>query len=590
MKKLIKSLSYLLLVLMFQSCEYPLEEEYYREVAQVDPNTLNISLSPNDSVYYLTGITHFSCNTLTDGLTFYDVRVFMDTTEITTYKDKINEFFLDCKDYTDGEYILNVVLVTSTTSGSLADLLGAEGFIYHLSWRLVVDKSTPTPVQITRIFNDSGMVKIEWEKYSKINFGCYKVVKTVITEFGISSLPKVVEVVTDRNKTYFYDSTFVGGRSEYFVRVESPIFKTASSEKVVYSDEYPEFKAEWKYDNHVELSWNKCKYPKAFVKYVFIINNQSQIDILNINTTTLSGNFGILSQESTFNLKVISRNAKVENGNMYNLYSATKCIVGEEFIEFESAMKNQVNGYILFTDRSNLYKYSPLSGQIETTIPHPTHYPEYVLSPNFDKLFFGSNTEYISPPSLMINTVPAFNKLNSNLSLTNNGIGRASGSLTMYDYNNFVQGINLNITGISDLTISEDDKHIFNFDAYHEVLDCYEIINGQVTKIWTLPAIEYKLIPGQPDKIIVKNSVSAEIRSISSNQVINSIPAAKHFLEDVYSPQKLLLLYDYSNGNLEFYNYETCEKLKTIHGRTAKYYYSENTLFSSQGYKIPISW
>lgn len=585
MTKLIKSLSFMLLILMFQSCEYPLDEEYYREVAQVDPNTLNVSLSPTDSVYYLTGITHFSCNTLTDGLTLYDVRVFIDTTEITTYKDKINDFYLDCKDYTDGEYILNVVLVTSTTSGSLADLLGAEGFIYHLSWRLVVDKSTPTPVQITRIFNDSGIVKIEWEKYLKVNFGCYKVVKTVR---GYPS--NVVEVVTDRNRTYFYDSTFIGGWSEYFVRVESPIFKTASSEKIVYSDEYPEFKAEWKYDNHVELSWNKCKYPKAFVKYVLYINNQSPIDILNINTTTFSGNFGILSQKSTFNLKAISRNAKVDNGKVYNLNSTANCIVGEEFIEFSSAMKNQANGYILFRDESNLYKYSPFSGGIETVMPHPADYSNYVLSPNFDKLFFGSKTEYIDPSSLMIITVPAFNYLISNLSLTNNGISRVSGSLVMYDYNNFVQGIGLNVTGSGAWSISDDNKYLFLFNKYDEILDCYEIINGLATKIWTLPATEYKLIPGQPDKIIVKNSTSADARSLSSNQVIISIPAAKHFLEDVYSPQKLLLLYDYSSDNLEFYNYETGAKLKTIHGRSANYYYSENTLFSSYGFKIPISW
>lgn len=589
MMKLIKLLYFILLTLLFQSCEYPLDEEYYREVAQVDPNTLNISLNPTDSVYYLTGITHFSCNTLTDGLTLYNVRVFIDTAEIATYKDKINEFYLDCKDYTDGEYTLNVVLVTNTTSGSLADLLGAEGFIHHLSWKLVVDKSAPTPVQITRLFNDSGIVKIEWEKYSKVNFGCYKVVKTVKSESGHSST-NVVEIVTDRNKTYFYDSTFIGGWSEYFVRVESPIFKTASSEKVVYSDEYPEIKAEWKYDNLVELSWNKCKYPKAFSKYILNINDQSLIDIMNINTTTLSGNFGILNQESTFNLKVISRNARVDNGDVYNLNSDAKSIVGEEFIEFSNAMKNQANGYIFFSDESNLYKYSPFSGGIETVMPHPADYRDYVLSPNFDKLFFGSRTEYIDPSSLMIITVPAFNHLISNLSLTNNGVSMIPGELVMYDYNNFAQGINLNAAGSGAWSISEDNKYLFLFDKYHEILDCYNISNGQATKIWTLPAIEFKLIPGQPDKIIVKNSTSANIRDVSSNQVVISIPAAKHVLEDVYSPQMLLLLYDYANDNLEFYNYETGVKLKTIHGSTAEYYYSENTLFSSQGYKIPISW
>ena len=481
------------------------------------------------------------------------------------------------------------MLVTNTTSGSLADLLGAEGFIHHLSWKLVVDKSTPTPVQITRIFNDGGIVKIEWEKYSKINFGCYKVVKTVRSESGYSTT-NVVEVVTDRNRTYFYDSTFVGGWSEYFVRVESPIFKTASSEKMVYSDEYPEFKAEWKYDNYVELSWNKCKYHKAFVKYVLYINNQSPTDILDLNTTTMSGNFGILSQESSFMLKVISRNARIDNGNVYNLNSSTTSIVGEEFIPFSSAMKNQVNGYIFFRDATKLYKYSPSSGGIETVMLHPTYYADYVLSPNFDKLFFGSNTEYINPSTLQIVTVPAFNNLISNLSLTNFGIGRVSGSLAMYDYDNFVQGISLNFTSIHELSISEDDKYIFDYNKWAEVLDCYEIINGLVTKIWTIPAIDYKVIPGQPDKIIVKNSTSVDIRSVSSNLVIISIPAAKHILNDVYSPQKLLLLYDYYNSNLEFYNYETGVKLKTIHGGNANYYYSENTLFSSYGFEIPISW
>jgi hypothetical protein len=138
------------------------------------------------------------------------------------------------------------------------------------------------------------------------------------------------------------------------------------------------------------------------------------------------------------------------------------------------------------------------------------------------------------------------------------------------------------------LSISEDNRYIFKESA--EGLDCYEIINGLATKIWTNPSVTYKLIPGQPDKIIVKNLTSVDIRSVSSNQVIISIPAAKHNLEDLYSPQKLLLLYDYSNQNLEFYNYETGLKLKTIHGQNTDYYYSDNTLFSSLGFKIPITW
>lgn len=190
----------------------------------------------------------------------------------------------------------------------------------------------------------------------------------------------------------------------------------------------------------------------------------------------------------------------------------------------------------------------------------------------------------------MIITVPPFNNLISNLSLTNFGIGRVSGSLAMYDYNNFAPGIGLSFPSGYDLSISENDKYIFDFDSWGETLDCYEISNGLVTKIWTIPATDFRFIPGQPEKIIVKNSTSVEVRSVSSNKVLVSIPAAKHFLNDVYSPEKLLLLYDYYNNNLEFYDYETGQKLKSIQGENAKYYYSENTLFSSQGYKIPIIW
>ena len=589
MMKLIKSLYFILLTLLFQSCEYPLDEEYYREVAQVDPNTLNISLNPTDSVYYLTGITHFSCNTLTDGLTLYNVRVFIDTAEIATYKDKINEFYLDCKDYTDGEYTLNVVLVTNTTSGSLADLLGAEGFIHHLSWKLVVDKSAPTPVQITRLFNDSGIVKIEWEKYSKVNFGCYKVVKTVKSESGHSST-NVVEIVRDRNKTYFYDSTFIGGWSEYFVRVESPIFNTASSEKVVYSDEYPEILAEWQYDNYIELSWSKCKYPKAFVKYVLYLENNQPTEIFDINTTKLSGNFCKLGEESTYTLKVFSRDPSIYNGDIYSLQSTVKCNIGEKFIKFESALKNQVNDYIIFSNFTNLYQYSPISGQIETIIPHPTRFPRYVLSPNFEKLFFGSDTAYISPSSFEIITVPSFNSLKSNLSLTNLGVCSTSNSLALYDYDKFILGTSLNITSSNDLTISEDNGYIFDFNKWGEVLDCYKITNGIAEKIWTIQATDFKLIPGQPNKIIVKKSTSVEIRSVSNNQIIGSIPAENHYLKDVYSPQNLLLLFNNNSYSLEFYNYETSEKLKTIRGNNAVYCYSNNTLFTPFGYKIPISW
>ena len=92
-------------------------------------------------------------------------------------------------------YILKVSFFRSTGSGSLADKLESEGFLY--SREIVVyfvNEDTMLP-KITSVINEKGRLKITWERYSGFGFKNYYV-----------RLPEVVNIaiISDQNITSCY--------------------------------------------------------------------------------------------------------------------------------------------------------------------------------------------------------------------------------------------------------------------------------------------------------------------------------------------------------------------------------------------------
>lgn len=235
-------------MMLLNSCEYQPKDDYYNNIQAKDSASIVIYLDPSDSIYILTGTTVFNYQALTKGVSLVNVSIYVDNRIISDGYKPNGSFELDCMRYSDGEHVLSVVVTTNSGSGSIADLLGAEGFISSNSWKFIVNNAPPTPIKITNIYNDDGLLKIEWEKYREINFAQYEIFKW---DNGSSNS---LGIIKDRNLNYIYDPTFIGGTSQYYVRVTSPGGLISNGVKKAFTDNLPGISARWIKDNQVELS------------------------------------------------------------------------------------------------------------------------------------------------------------------------------------------------------------------------------------------------------------------------------------------------------------------------------------------------
>jgi len=257
---------FLFLLLSTWRCEYEPTGDYFRDIKMPDTATLQITLDPSDSVYTLYDDALLTFNLHTFGLTIYSTKIFFDNEFIKENSDTTGWVYLDHSDQLLGTHNLTLVVTTSTNTGSLADLLHAEGFVFSQSWEIIYAKVPPPPdtCKITRIVDSAGAVTIFWERYNGEGFKRYEINKAWHSYEGNSfyQLDKVYDV----DKTEYTDSTFVGGWVEYSITIVT-IGGSANSEYIFHQANYSQLKVNPVGGTRVKLSWEQCTFYKNFRGY-----------------------------------------------------------------------------------------------------------------------------------------------------------------------------------------------------------------------------------------------------------------------------------------------------------------------------------
>ena len=342
------------ILLLLSGCEYRLKDDYYRELNIRDSANITIDLETINSGFVLKGSTTYSFHSETNDLDLLSIRVFVDGGEIMNYSTKGGIFQLDGMNYSDGEHELEIVVTTHSGSGSLADLLGAEGFVLSRSWKFYVDNSMPVPVKITNIHNDNGVLKIEWERYTKYNFGKYEIVK-VSDELGYGTkVSRSLGFITNPDQNYFYDYSYVGDSAKYQIKVFSFLGYAADGDFKLFADEKLSISTTIISGSKVRLSWNRCKYDKAFKNYRVSIYRVPDQLLYNINTTSIEGDYGILGTAVQLALLVYSNESKFD----IHTYSETSITIGQPFMAFIKFYKCQGNNDILLTTYPDINRYN----------------------------------------------------------------------------------------------------------------------------------------------------------------------------------------------------------------------------------------
>jgi hypothetical protein len=170
--------------------------------------------------------------------------------------------FINPNNFAHGNYTLKMRAITNSGTGSIADILGAEGYVFEREWVLLIGNVSKPKIYLSTVV-ENGYLKFYWDKWDESNFQYYE-----LNTFNNGNFKQVK--ITDRNRNYFIDSTFVGGKMEADLNVyykDYSGFVYPASSRYVF--EYPlNLKLEVA-ANDLTFTWNKNPFKH---KVLFSIN------------------------------------------------------------------------------------------------------------------------------------------------------------------------------------------------------------------------------------------------------------------------------------------------------------------------------
>jgi hypothetical protein len=577
----------LLSAVFLESCEYHTDKENFQDVKKPDSATCTIILDPLDTIYYLSEGTGFSYQSFSGNRKLYFINVFIDTVKVAENDESHNFFYVDVNKYSDGYHKLAIVATTGSGSGSLADFLGAEGFVFTFNWDLYIDKTDPYAVPMTKIFNQDGILKIEWDKFHKLKFESYEVIKTTI-ESNLFEHTTTIASINNREHNYCFDSAYFGGLATYKIVVHTPSGAIEEGRGMGVNDSC-KIHAEWINEDLVKIYWDRCKYTVAFKQYQVYQNDQLVFSTSNIDSTFFIKHIGIIGESTKYELKILGNDKE----NTVKLLSETHQTIGLPFPQYNGMFVNNINASFYLKTDWKLYNYNSDTRKAMDSVNLPYSYFPFLVSPSGNVLVCVSPTLKYNQDNLR-QTQP-FNMFCYNVaSLTNDGLGLTytNSEWILYDF--------VNMKVVSTYTgpnwdrlsyVSEDGKFVFWDDYRATALVCHKLESGQLVKKWENPQQSFSFIPGEPDKIMLLNNSVCEIRNIETNQILNSFNTESFKILGVDPLYKTVILQKYTDsGKIVVFNYQTGQKVNE-YGASFEYNlnYFRGSIYSTNGFEVPLS-
>jgi hypothetical protein len=510
------------------SCEFEPEGSYKVNVNKItEAPSLVVQLNfDTDTIYIPLNINAKLAYSTSDSLVRY-ASFTLNNEEIITFEGNGNfAIGFSTSGYKiNTPYILRVNLYRSTGSGSLADKVRREGFLYSKKYIVFFTETDITP-QITSLKIDSGKLKICWEKFHGLSFKQYDV---------IVSNSRTVAIIKSQQTDFCYDN-FEFGRGGSFYIVTETENSTFYSRNVILNPDLPSIQIENVDETRIKLVWEKSKFYskiKGYRLYEEIPHPQLKY---NIGFFTDSQDTSIIFEKARFavgirfSLEVVPK----DTSYYYSNSSITETIeIGEpKRTDFFDAMSFPLGkyGYVGYGQNGFLSKYNIESQLFEDSVKISSYYNncsadgKLLLSINSDNLTLINAESMQIIESFSPEKFPFENRLPVRFLIGNNGIGVLIFDANFYFYD-FLHHIVLKKfnTGLigsfySEMILSPDGKYFGISGLYETSLYHYE--NDSVSMVW-------KDQQGYLDIDYVNNSLvffkSGQLRNMSFNDLKISV-------------------------------------------------------------------
>lgn len=249
------------------------------------------------------------------------------------------------------------ILVTSGT-GSIADKLQAEGFVLSQKWVMVHDRYMAGDL---RDSVDQGRLLLQWKTYKAADFECYEIVRG---SFNYKTLGKTLN-------PYFYIDTYVGEGDEFTVNVVTKKGQRHSWASLNVPRRLPVPRMVADGEDKYVVSWSPTKFYHAFAGYHLTVNYNSNFSFTSINDTIVSVPvvFGDMYQVS-LQVKPVAGSTEFIS-NPYNFISSVSLTAGTSIsIGHPAWILKQLNATELAcNDGQYLYVFSPEMGRVVRKTP-----------------------------------------------------------------------------------------------------------------------------------------------------------------------------------------------------------------------------
>jgi hypothetical protein len=600
------------LALLVLACEHSPKGKYYVDLNRETYGNINIDLLNQPDTILLLRETNFNYNiSLQEGQIIHNTEITLDGEVISSTNSANNTFRLVPADYETGLHVLKAEVTTTTGTGSLSDVAGAESLLYSREWIIVIDHTPPAGLTITSIAKFNGKLRIEWTKNSSVNFSHYIVYRILVNPFTHDVNETGLALISDADSNWYVDDSYIGGPVSYYIQnveVNYSIQGVPGS----YEDSYPKFLSAQKTEaDKVKLTWNKTRFPGNFGKYEIAVRdkiNETFTTLFSTDNPDDTAYTATICFGDSSDIWLNTVPLKVEYWYSGTISDRISVFAGDRIPTHMSRLVHSSDPEIIYlVDYNSISRYNLKTGATEQTVE--TSYNDYERR----NTYISANGEYLvrisenvvhllDPVNLSVVRSISLSQFFGNsdylraIEVTNNGwisVSRdewpfAGGIIDLESSDTL-----FTIKGSNYITIypSPSGKYMIVTDAGKQVLYNY---NGSLTRLNELSSDEFEFNTVNEEEIYRfapthDNSIS--LLKCSDLQVVKSyIPFMAIGTHDIDPVSGLVMIHGQSEIYLVDLDQKSIAATREISNILPwhKCAYFNNTLFSAFGYKLSL--
>ncbi|MHB9140697.1 MAG: hypothetical protein ACYC25_02335 [Paludibacter sp.] len=606
LQTLSKILFLTLIILGLNGCEYELSKENFRDLQKPsDTHSFSLNLYSSQDTILIYDKVNLSYNFNTDNLKVWEIKFSIDDKVIESTQNTSGVITLDAGNYSAGIYKLKATIYTHSGTTSIADNLGAEGYMVEKEWILEINNyyaPVISPPVVSR--TKEGFLKISWEKFDKPD---------LFVSYNLE-LPSNGEVVIRNiNVTSIVDSMYIGFGYSTMMYV---LIKGENNNR---SSNYASTRVSYKFPvihfekigfDSLRLYWNQSTYK---TKYHVFVNKYYPHYLYDATTDLLKNNLDtsiIIHQAgfedySAFDLQIESYTTTAGRNPLKSTMNTVFYHWGLYFVNLgglnlsynlkENVLYYTVYGYVYSCDISTFQNIKSVWWSPTTTGNNacPTNSTKVaVLSPTNLYIYDNKNLDtYISMP---LQRDPDYMSMSDNelvvMTSQNNGLEYISVAnkkiITTQPLTSYTSANQWSVTSSSNdakytCVVSSTGINIFEFNnpfvsKSYTASDVYRSCLFDKNSIYTL-------------YLTKENSDMLEIRNATDFSLINTIKmnSSNAFLCNVDPLTGFLLTADLSNAY--FISLKTGKTIYSIRCTSSKPRLFGGKLISGNGLYIDIS-